>query len=338
MAKMTLSGLESAMTAYVDAAKQAGSWSASTGDITKMLEKIGLQVTIDGEVNDPLGILEKDVLPLGKTIEEYCIDFIADRAYGSTATEGQSAIEAEAENEHSVVLPTFENAAYSYSLGKRLFEVTIPNNEFEKYMIGGSNPGTLATRIMEKFNKSFAITRYAEKKQILGNLIAKAEAVTKTVGGSTVYPLVNKLAKPSDTTSSEAFILSVKKEIRNASFPNDSCIGQALVGAAPKESLKLFVLKDVRPVIDVTAMSGSFNQDKLGFDGVEIVEVDSFGDNATGCYAILADVRGVGLHNSYNAVRGREEIVQDAQKYVHHYEDTAFISKYTYVKVFEPAA
>ena len=70
MAKMTLSGLNTFVATYVDKAKQAGTWSASTNNIFGLIDKIGKQITIDGNFQDKLPEMDGEDLPFGKTIEE----------------------------------------------------------------------------------------------------------------------------------------------------------------------------------------------------------------------------------------------------------------------------
>ena len=52
-------------------------------------------------------------------------------------------------------------------------------------------------------------------------------------------------------------------------------------------------------------------------------------------YAILIDPRGVKLHEGYNASRYKENADGDFVNYVRHFEETGFISKSTFVRVFE---
>lgn len=74
MAKATLTELKSFVASYVDAAKQAGKWSATTTSLNGLIDKIGQQITIDGYFQDKLPELDGNDLPLGKTIEEWFID------------------------------------------------------------------------------------------------------------------------------------------------------------------------------------------------------------------------------------------------------------------------
>ena len=58
MAKMTISGLTALAKEYVAAAKQAGSWVASTDNLYKALDKIGKMVIRDGSFIDKLPELD----------------------------------------------------------------------------------------------------------------------------------------------------------------------------------------------------------------------------------------------------------------------------------------
>ena len=51
---MTKASLQAFVTSYVDAAKQAGTWTASTNNIYGLLDKIGKQITLEGYVEDKL--------------------------------------------------------------------------------------------------------------------------------------------------------------------------------------------------------------------------------------------------------------------------------------------
>ena len=52
-------------------------------------------------------------------------------------------------------------------------------------------------------------------------------------------------------------------------------------------------------------------------------------------FAIMIDPRGIKLHEGYNATRAKENADGDFINYVKHFEETGFISKYTFIRVFE---
>lgn len=310
MAKMTLTSLQAFVSDYVEAAKQAGTWNATTDNLYTLIDKIGKQVSLDGLFVDKLPEFDGEDLPLGKTIEEYFADLILPEDYD---------VDADPMAKHNI---TTEAPSYSYTLGRKVLKTTVPYDNVERAALTAGDASNMLTKITERLYQSEAMYKYAQKKQLLANVIAK-------VGNDAV-----QIAKPVNTSTAEAFIKRVKNDVETASFANE---GNALnktatIGAAP--SLVLYITKGMKSVIDVDTLAGAFNEDKLGF-GVEVKVIDDFGDDQSGAYAILMDPRGVKLHNGYRAVRTNENGDGDYVNFFLHSENTGFISKYTFVKVYK---
>jgi len=320
MAKMTISALQSAMQSYVAAAKQAGAWSASNANFVGLLDKIGKQVTIDGSFNDKLPELDGDELPLGKTIEEWFIDLTLPTAYSDIATEGAK--------DEQPALPSVEDVAYCYTLGRQKVKTTLPYDNFERGMISAEGAANMAAKILERLQNSYDLTKFAIKKQLLGNAIDKAV----TAGA------VQTLAVPVDTATGEGAVKQLKSDIEAAQFAHmGDCLAGAncLIGASPE--LVLYVKKGVMPSLEVDTFAGAFNREDLAVPA-RIKVVDDFGTPTnSSVWAILVDPRGIKLHNGYNAIRSRENADGDFINYVRHFEFTGFISKYAYIKVYKPA-
>lgn len=327
MAKMTSSGLKSAMATYVAAAKQAGSWSATTNNFAGLLDKVGKTVQISGLYNDKLPMLEGDNLPLGKTVEEYFIDLTLPEAMtGNNSTEGAKDI--------VPALPSVEAVCYNYTLGREKIKTTVPYDNIERAFNSTEGAANALTDISIKLQNSYDLTRYYEKKQLLGNAISKCIAVKAT--NTDVF---SSIAKPTDATTGEAFVKAVKTCVEDASFAHEGGIAKALIGAVPEGEMVLFVKKSIMPVLDVNVEAGAFHLDKVTVPA-RIVVVEDFG-TVTGVtqnkdvYAFLVDARGIKLHNGYNATRTSTNADGDFTNIVRHFEDTGFISKYTYMHVFE---
>lgn len=324
MAKMTQAALKAAMATYVAAGKQAGVWTDSQANLIKAIDKIGKTIQINGDYNDKLPELDGDNLPLGKTIEEYFIDLTLPETYSTIAAEGAK--------DDVPALPDVEDCAYSYTLGRQKVKTTVPFDNVERAFNTSEGAADAITDISFKLQASVNMTRYQMKKQLLGNAISKALAVK-----STVTDVYKAQAIPTDTTSAEDFILAVKEAAEDASFAHQGGLGNRLIGAAP--SLKLYVLKGVMPTVAVKAVAGAFQRDELAMPA-EVKVVDDFGTitgNTSGksVYAVLVDERGLKLHNGYMASRYKENADGDFVNYVRHFEDTAFISKSTFIRVFE---
>lgn len=316
---MTLANVKTFASGYVAAAKQAGSWSASTDNFVGLQDKIAKQVTIDGFFGDKLaGYLDGDELPLGKTIEEYFIDLTLPSAMsGNNNTEGAKMIEVE--------LPPVESCVYNYTLGRKKIKTSVPYDNYERAMLSSEGTGELTAKIVERLQNSYDITKFAIKKQLLGNCADKAVTAGKKA----------TLDVPVDESTGEAFIKQVKKDIEEASFPNEHTLGGQLAGAAPE--CILFIKKGVMPSIEVDTIAGAFQRDALAIPA-RVVVVDDFGSTTdSNIYALLVDPRGVKLHNGYNAVREGTNPDADTLNLVKHFEFTGFISKYCYVQAYTHA-
>ena len=318
MAKMTISGLQTAMASYVAAAKQAGAWSASTNNFVGLLDKIGKQVTIDGGFYDKLPELDGDELPLGKTIEEWFIDLTLPVAYSDVTTDGAQ--------DNVPALPTVESVAYSYSLGRQKVKTTVPFDNFERAMINAQESANLGAKILERLNNSYELTKYAIKKQLIGNAIDKAVTASS----------VSTIAVPVDTATREAFIKQVKKDIEAAQFAHmGNCLAGAncLIGGSPE--LVLYMKKGIMPDLEVDTLAGAFNREDLAIP-CKIKIVDDFGTMTnSSAFAVLVDPRGIKTHNGYNALRSKENADGDFINFVRHFEVTGFISKYAYIKAYK---
>lgn len=324
MSKMTIAALQSAMATYVAAAKQAGVWNKTNDNLIGLIDKIGKTVQINGVYADKLVELEGDELPLGKTIEEYFIDLTMPETYSDITTEGAK--------DDQPALPAVEDVCYNYTLGRQKVKTTVPFDNLERAFNTDAGAAAAITDISAKLQNSVDMTKYQMKKQLLGNVATKALAVKASV------PDVYKaMPVPVDTETSEAFITAIKQAAEDASFAHQGGLGNRLIGAAPE--LKLYVKKGVMPIVEVEALAGAFNSDKLALPA-SVTVVDDFGTIAGGTsgkqvYAILIDPRGVKLHEGYNASRYKENADGDFVNYVRHFEETGFISKSTFVRVFE---
>lgn len=313
---MTITDLQNFVSQYVDAAKQAGTWSESTDNIYGLLDKIGEQITIDGSFNDKLPEFDGNDLPLGKTIEEYFLDLILPQDYDNTGA-----------NTLAPAYPNAEDPAYSYTLGRKVLKTTVPYGNVERAAIDATTASNLIAKITERLVNSYTLYTYGQKKQLIANVIAKANAADNAA------TLVQELAIPTDTTTAEAFIKQIKEDVETASFANEGHnLGNYLIGSAPE--LVLLVKKGVMPTVEVDALAGAFNSEKLAIPA-KIKVVDDFGDDETGAYAVLVDPRGIKLKRGYHAIREQLNGEGDFMNFYDHSENTGFISKSVFVKVYK---
>ena len=312
---MTINGLVALAKSYVAAAKQAGTWNATTDNLYTAVDKIGKMIMLDGQFIDKLPELDGDELPLGKTIEEYFIDLTLPEAYTDINTEG-------AKNEVPA-LPSVEQCAYNYTLGREKIKTTVPYDNVERAALNQNDAANMIAKILERLGNSYEMFKFQAKKQLLGNAADKAVAAN----------LVTTIAVPTDTATGEAFIKAIKGEVEAASFAHEGGLNGALIGAAPE--LVLYIKKGVMPSIEVDTMAGAFNEARLAIPA-RVKVVDDFGTMTnTNVFALLVDPRGIKLHRGYHAIRTATNADGDFVNYVDHSEHTGFISKNVYIKAFK---
>ena len=320
MAKMTITNLKAFASAYVDASKQAGTWTTSTNNLIGLVDKIGKIVTIDGDYGDKLPELEGDKLSLGRTIEEYFIDLTLPENFVDPSDANFDATAA-----LKPYFPTHQDCFYSYTLGRKFVPTSEPYDNFERACLNAEDAGNISAKIMEKLEESYQSARYAAKRQLIGNMATKAVAAG----------CVTTLAMPTDTATGEAFIKSVKDAVETASDINEgNTLGGVTAGASP--SLTLYIKQGIKSSIDVDTLAGAFHDEKLAIPATVKV-IKDFGSADDSIYAILVDPRGLKLHNSYLAVRDQSNGLGDYVNFFKHYEDTAYLSKATFVKVYKKA-
>ena len=168
-----------------------------------------------------------------------------------------------------------------------------------------------------------------------------AAASTKTLAqlvadGSLIkLDLVTEIAKPVSDVTGEAFIKQLKKDVEIAS---DSSEGHSLNGNSlgATEGLVLILKQGVMPSLEADTWAGAFQKEMLALPAETIV-VKDFGSCDAKVYGVLVDRRGLRLHNTYNATRSNENGAGDFLNVFRHTEDTAYISRNTFVKFYKEA-
>lgn len=334
MAKLTTTDLKAFVGEYVDASKQAGSWSGTTNNLYGLVDKIGKIVVLKGDFSDKLPELEGDELPAGKTIEETMIDLVLPTVYGDGVEGHPQGIAnsanatAEGAKDLAPAYPSIEDAAYSYTLGRIKTKITKPYDYVEAGALSAENAGELVNDIMWSLQSSLSVQRYFIKKGLLRNAINKCI----TAG------LKEEIAVPVDTLTAEAFIKQVKNDVEDASFAGEGkSLSDAFIGASPE--LVLYLKKGIMSSVEVDAVAGAFQGQAVALPcRVKILDdlglISGTDANYSKVWGFLCDPRGIKLHNSYRAIRSKENADGDFVNFVEHEENTGFISKHVYMKVY----
>ena len=319
---MTLNEIKEIIESYVAANKTGveGPFTPSSDNLANLLDKIAKTITIDGQFADKLEIFNGEELPLGKTIEEWYQDLCVVAEYDG---EGEGAL--------APHYPTYQENSYSYTLGRKVIQTTLAYNDYERAFNSPAEYEAIVNMVLKRLYDTYAVFKYNTKKQLLANTIAKAEEADDAAG-----VIVKTLAAPTNTDTGEAFIQQVKSDIEAASFVSEgnSLNTGATLGAS--EGLVLVVKKGTMPALDVNTMAGAFHLDKLAIPA-EIVVVDDFGDADDKYYAMLVDSRAIRLHPSYMAVREQMNGKGDFMNFFLHTENTGFISRNTFLRVYKSA-
>lgn len=369
MTKLSLTELQALISVYVVASKIAvTNLEVTKNNIGGLADKIGKIITIDSNFKDKLAVFDDEDLSFGKTVEEYFQDLILPEEGATPGTNDEKVTKFFSPTyrpvSYSYTLGSkkfpiskpynnIERAVHNIGQYERIvFDITKKLFDSETAWKYGVKRQMLATLISKcedaeknatTFAKASAYNEgaYVKDTTNYGVVVVAIKANTyntynDAVNAGAIINLnfITTIAKPTDTASGEAFIKQLKNDVEIAM---DESEGYSLNGntiGAVDESLYLIIKQGVMPSLEVDTQAGAFHADKVALPAKHIV-VKDFGDNNTGVYAMLVDVRGLKLHNDYRAVRTFENGYNDFISYFLHTEFTAFISRNTFIKIYK---
>ena len=369
MAKLSLPELKALVSSLVTKAKISNSSFVETRDnVVGLLDKIGKIVTLDSVYNiDKLNKFDGEYLSYGKTIEEFQQDLILPTAYDATGagalspadptyrpvfysyTIGREKIKTTIRNDNieravhfedqfvSIVAMQYKRlddsmAQYRYALKKEMIAKLIEICEDEQ---GATS--VYATSTAYDVNTCLKAAANSNVRGIVVKAIAATNSLTwaQAVAGGYIVELdlITEIAKPTTAETGEAFIEQVKNDIEIAS---DVSEGHSLNGntLGAIEGLTLILKQGVMAPLEVQTMAGAFHDDKLAMP-CDILVVNGFGSADSDYFAVLIDNRGMRLHNTYDATRENFNGDGDFLNVFRHTENTAYISRNSFVKVYK---
>ena len=371
--KLSLEQLKSLVADIVTTSKISNSsFEVTRNNTVALVDKIGKIVTLDTVFTiDKLSMFDGEYLSFGKTIEEWQEDLILPVDYDPTGanalsphdptyrpnyysyTIGKKYIPTTIRNndieravhftEQFISIVAMKTKRLADSMAQYRYQVK--REMLAKYI-------SLANTEMSSTTTFDATTSYANVNTLLrsastgdieyGILVKKYTAndavnwAGAVAGGYIiVLHLTEVLDAPTDTTKGEAFIKAVKKDIEKAS---DVSEGYSLNGntLGVTESLVLVVKQGIIPDLEVETYAGAFNKADLAVPA-RIVVVKDFANDDSNAFAVLMDSRGMRLHNTYRATRENVNGEGDFLNLFDHTEDTAYISRNTFFKVYKTA-
>ena len=366
--RTTLNQFYEIVAEYIIGNKIATDYTPTTSEFTGLLDKIGKQVTMVHNFYDSLPELDGEMLPLGKTIEEWYSDLKKPVAYDE---EGSSTLARRKSG--------YRKPYYSYKQPRMVIENTIPYNVFEAGSIDQAAYISLVNDNVKKFADSIALARYGRKKKLLNLVASKIKEVMTgdtineidseetykngewvwyddngekkifavmedittpadldvpalvSTGKLVELHLETKLARPTDNATGTAFVKALKDIAESLQFARDGhCLSGATIGS--DEGVVMYLRKGIASVIDVDVLAGAFHQEKVAVPiEFKVVEDDAL---PTGVYALLVDRRMIRLHPTYQAIRQNENGQGDFINQFSHTDYTAFYSMNTYCHIF----
>lgn len=370
MAKLSLPELRALVQSIVTTAKISNSSFVETRDnVVGLIDKIGKIMTIDTVFNiDKLNKFDGEYLSYGKTVEEWQQDLTLPQNYDPAGANAlaphdgtyrpvfysytigrkvipvtlrnnniERAVHNEGEYIDVVTMQTKRGqdskAQYRYQVKKEMLAKLVALCE-------GEMDATNATLFVAATAVSTVNTLLKNASNVVGILVKAYPANgaadwAGAVAAGYIVPLdlVTEIAKPVDTSTGEAFVKQVKADLEAAS---DVSEGHSLNGntLGAVEGLTLIVRQGVIPALEVDTYAGAFNRSDLAMPA-EIVVVNDMGSASNDVFAVLMDNRGMRLFPTYDAVRNNANGAGDFENIYYHMEDTAHISRNTFVKVYK---
>ena len=180
--RVTLKEMEAIVAEYVRAELQAGTFTPSKDNLAGLTDKIAKTLTIDGIYTDKLPELDGEELPYGKTIEEWFQDLVAVEVYNDYKTDDVNS----AYDALKPYYPSYEDCAYSYTLGRKVIPTTIKYDEYERAVTNGEDLARITNMILKRLYDTYGLFKYDCKKQILANAVKKCDEVMSTTGATAV--------------------------------------------------------------------------------------------------------------------------------------------------------
>lgn len=344
----------------------SGDFATTTANTAGLIDKIGLQKTFAFPVRNELAWIDGEAMPLGRSIEEFMLDFpmpmkessdtgsdvIYDPTYRKPAySTAMKKVNWRESRRHNDLQKAFNDmGAYSSAIADvamRISEASIDyKNQLKKELLGAfalKAIGNMEGASTYSNTGVYSIGKYVKNGDEVAVVFQAKEATSKTwanaiADGTLVkVELYSKLAMPTDTVSATNAIKELKKYVLKGTRRNHENLNGSFMPSLDKSYLKLILNEAVLPSIDVDAMAGAFNPDKLGL-GVDIESVETFGAeaDAKGVWAVIVDQRGVKIHKDFEETLAYVNI-NHFTTWDKEYQATPFYGANTYIHAFVKA-
>lgn len=246
--------------------------------ITSLMHKIGLTIIQTALFTNKLAPFKSGKVLTGQDVEDIFVDAFraAEGAYDKDGGMGTNGVNPFKRREYQDV------KVYYHRMNRRdKYVITIYKDDVIRAF---KSTTALETFITAQFNSLYTGANwdeYEHMKKLFAEGIAAGDFKTYTV------PEI-KGDDAAMTSACKSLIRAVKKATKDVSYPSTLYNAAKVKNSTDKGKLTLFINKDVAAHVDVDLYSQIFGPDYAKM-GVNVVEVDNFGDDATGTYALLVD-------------------------------------------------
>ena len=254
-------------------------------ETAKVLNKIGLMVTIKGRYVDRLPEFDGPELPLGKTIEEYFMQL------PKILAEDRSGSEDGQPND-----PSFLPASYSYSLPKKRIKQTRRYDEYEEACYNEAQFLDFIADIEQSINDATTVYKYGLKRELLGAGIALVESIVDGSNGQTAADgtaIATYVAATANTLEQGAYVINPSDSTQKGVVIAEK--GQIAANTAWADAVaagKICVFDLVEEVAKPTNTDTGEAFIKKVLDDVEIASENSEGHSLNGaCIGAVDDLR-----------------------------------------------
>lgn len=244
--------------------------------INSLIHKIGLTILQTKSFNNPLKAFKTGTMLSEQDIEEIWVDQFR-QAEGSYDSNGG----VEAGGVHPFKRRTYNEVKVMYHRQNRQDKYVITISKVD-ILRAFRSEATLNSFLTAQFNSLYTGAEYDEfihMKQLFAEAIKDSET-----------PMFNYDVDAIDGTPAKAlaFIRACKKAVKDMAWPSTLYNKAGVRTSSKANELVMFVNKDVAVHLDVDAYSQIFGPEYAKM-GVQVIEVDNFGSDETGTYALIMD-------------------------------------------------
>lgn len=234
--------------------------------IVNLIDRIGLVVVRAIHLNNPLKKFKKGAMPQGRTIEEIYTDITSASKYDPS------------DAENTVFKRTIPNVKTLFHERNRqdFYKQTVQDSSLQSAFVSWNAFENFVSGIINAIYNSAEVDEYENMVLLIDNYYSKG-----------LFTVI-KVTDPTDKTSAEMFVQTLRATARKMTLPMGSRDYNALAvrTRSDMDNLHLLIDADLEALLDVQVLANAFNMDRAQFLG-HVTVIDGFA--STGLEAVLVD-------------------------------------------------